>query len=231
MSSIRWSLAFFDQQVMLKVPVELVQKDSCRSSIHSILLYTCISGVHGGSEAIESEKQRRGLCCACPGGDWSFQGSGFFAERSCFNATEGATKFYEGTRSNNILVAFLTACFFPSKLLLYILLNSSYFGFFLQVWGCCVLQKHNLGSETSCLTAQEDEQYLMDNLEKYVPWIGAPGSKDPPRIAQIPPPFRSVPCRPIVLDTALNTHVFPPLQGRLKKKLEKKSSVFSFWRK
>lgn len=109
---LRWSLAFFDQQVMWKVPVELVQKDSCRSSIHSILLYTCISGVHGGSEAIESDKQRRGLCCACPGGDWSFQGSGFSAERSCFNATEGATKFYEGIRSNNILVAFLTAWFF-----------------------------------------------------------------------------------------------------------------------
>ena len=73
---------------------------------------------------------------------------------------------------------------------------------------------------------QEETQFLVDNLEKYEAFIGAPGSKEPPRIAQIPPPFQSVPCRPIVLDTALTTLEFPSLQGRLKKKIEKKNSVF-----
>jgi signal recognition particle subunit SRP68 len=67
---------------------------------------------------------------------------------------------------------------------------------------------------------------LVDYLETYEAFVGAAGSKEPARIAQIPPPFQSVPCRPIVLDTALTTLEFPSLRGRLKKKIEKKSSSF-----
>nr|XP_024397376.1 signal recognition particle subunit SRP68-like isoform X2 [Physcomitrium patens] len=72
-------------------------------------------------------------------------------------------------------------------------------------------------------------QFLVDNLEKFEAFVGASGSKDPPRIAQIPPPFQSVPCRPIVLDTALTTLEFPSLQGRLKKLEKKSSSFFGLW--
>jgi signal recognition particle subunit SRP68 len=76
---------------------------------------------------------------------------------------------------------------------------------------------------------QEDGQYLLDRLDIYEAAISTtPGSKEPPRIAQIPPPFQSVPCRPIFLDTALNTISFPSLEARLKKKPEKRS-FFSLW--
>ncbi|CAM6030711.1 unnamed protein product [Sphagnum balticum] len=72
-------------------------------------------------------------------------------------------------------------------------------------------------------------EYLLDRLDIYEAAISTtPGSKEPPRIAQIPPPFQSVPCRPIFLDTALNTISFPSLEARLKKKPEKRS-FFSLW--
>ena len=51
----------------------------------------------------------------------------------------------------------------------------------------------------------------------------APGSKDPPHITPIPPIFQAVPCRPIVLDTAINAIVFPSLEGRVKKEDKKKT--------
>jgi len=78
--------------------------------------------------------------------------------------------------------------------------------------------------------SSKETRYLVNNLEKFEAFVGAPGSKEPPKIAQIPPPFQSVPCRPILLDTALSTLQFPSLQGRLKKKIEKKgSSFFGLW--
>lgn len=76
------------------------------------------------------------------------------------------------------------------------------------------------------LLYQEETQYLVDNLEKFEAFVGTAGSKEAPKIARIPPPFQSVPCRPVLLDTALSTLQFPSLQGRLKKKIEKKSSFF-----
>ncbi|KAJ7549597.1 hypothetical protein O6H91_07G059500 [Diphasiastrum complanatum] len=76
---------------------------------------------------------------------------------------------------------------------------------------------------------KEDVKYLLDYLDKYEAAISVAGSKEPPRIVQVPPPFTTVPCRPIVLDTALNAIDFPSLEGRLKKEDKKKGFLGKWW--
>lgn len=71
--------------------------------------------------------------------------------------------------------------------------------------------------------------YLLERLDHYEPVVAPLGSKETPRIAQLPPPFQAVCCKPIVLDTAVNAIEFPSLEGRLKKE-NKKKSFFGFWR-
>lgn len=73
--------------------------------------------------------------------------------------------------------------------------------------------------------------YLIDFLDDYRSAVGPAGSKQPPRIAPTPPPFRAVACRPIVLDTALNAVAFPSLAGRAKKEAKKSAGIFNFWRR
>lgn len=74
-------------------------------------------------------------------------------------------------------------------------------------------------------------EYLSDKLDKYESAVGRAGSKEPPRIAKVPPPFQSVPCRPIVLDTALNSIEFPSLETRLKKEDKKKGFLSKWWQR
>jgi len=57
--------------------------------------------------------------------------------------------------------------------------------------------------------------------------VGAPESKDPPHIEKFPPSFQAVPCKPIVLDTAVNAIEFPSLENHLKR--EDKKSLFGRW--
>lgn len=71
---------------------------------------------------------------------------------------------------------------------------------------------------------------LLESLDEYVPAIGAANSKEAPRIAEIPPAFQAVPCRPIVLDTALNAITFPTLEHKVKKE-EKKSGLLGWFRR
>jgi len=60
---------------------------------------------------------------------------------------------------------------------------------------------------------QGEGPYLMQALDQFASALAPEGSKLPPRIAQLPPPLCAVPCRPIVLDTALNAITFPSLRG------------------
>ncbi|GJP50602.1 hypothetical protein CLOM_g9750 [Closterium sp. NIES-68] len=80
---------------------------------------------------------------------------------------------------------------------------------------------------------QVDAKYMTENLNEFVSAItldSTPGSKLVPHIARVPPPFQAVPCRPIVLDTALNAINFPDLEGRAKKEGKKGGGLFSsFW--
>eukprot|EP00250_Pteridium_aquilinum_P008462 c17965_g1_i2 orf=336-2180(+) len=71
--------------------------------------------------------------------------------------------------------------------------------------------------------------YLLDRINQYQPVVALAGSKEPPRIVQLPPAFKAVACKPIVLDTAVNIIVFPSLEAHLKKE-DKKTSFFGFWR-
>eukprot|EP00897_Mesotaenium_endlicherianum_P010031 jgi/Mesen1/9056/ME000057S08475 len=84
--------------------------------------------------------------------------------------------------------------------------------------------------------AGANPKYLLEFLGEYRSAVGPAGSKQPPLLAQNPPPFRAVPCRPIVLDTALNTLAFPSLEGRTKKKEAAKAAasgggIFGFFRR
>ncbi|GAQ90361.1 signal recognition particle subunit SRP68 [Klebsormidium nitens] len=76
----------------------------------------------------------------------------------------------------------------------------------------------------------ERKPTLLEALDEYVPAIGAANSKEAPRIAEIPPAFQAVPCRPIVLDTALNAITFPSLEHKVKKE-EKKSGLLGWFRR
>ena len=84
---------------------------------------------------------------------------------------------------------------------------------------------------TSRLAFQgEKKPTLLEALNEYVPAVGSPSSKEPPRIAEIPPAFQAVPCRPIVLDTALNAIAFPSLEHKVKKE-GKKSGLLGWFRR
>ncbi|KAG6545239.1 hypothetical protein Mapa_013351 [Marchantia paleacea] len=75
---------------------------------------------------------------------------------------------------------------------------------------------------------KEEAGYLLDKLEMYESVLGPAGTKEQPRIFQVLPSFRAVPCRPIVLDTALIAIEFPSLEGRLKKE-EKATGFLKKW--
>lgn len=71
------------------------------------------------------------------------------------------------------------------------------------------------------------EQYLYERLDVYDSAVGAPESKESPHIAKFPPSFQAVPCKPIVLDTAVNAIEFPSLENHLKR--DDKKSLFGRW--
>jgi len=71
------------------------------------------------------------------------------------------------------------------------------------------------------------EQYLYERLDVYESAVGAPESKESPHIEKFPPSFQAVPCKPIVLDTAVNAIEFPSLENHLKR--EDKKSLFGRW--
>ncbi|KAH9295427.1 hypothetical protein KI387_039015, partial [Taxus chinensis] len=70
-------------------------------------------------------------------------------------------------------------------------------------------------------------KYLLERLDSYESAVGTAESKETPHIEKFPPLFQSVPCKPIVLDTAINVIEFPSLEGRVKK--EEKKSLFGRW--
>lgn len=77
-----------------------------------------------------------------------------------------------------------------------------------------------LGIKDTTVDHSED-RYLLDFIHEYRSGL-APGVKaSAARILQIPPPFQAVPCRPIVLDTAVGTFDFPSLEGRVKQETKK----------
>eukprot|EP00244_Chara_vulgaris_P012339 TRINITY_DN6437_c2_g1_i2.p1 TRINITY_DN6437_c2_g1~~TRINITY_DN6437_c2_g1_i2.p1 ORF type:complete len:566 (-),score=137.77 TRINITY_DN6437_c2_g1_i2:58-1656(-) len=87
--------------------------------------------------------------------------------------------------------------------------------------------KENAAAAAAATTTKEGQQqdqtgvYLTDMLDRFQSAVGsaAVGRRDaPPRIAQIPPPFRPIPCEPIMLNTALSAIQFPSLDHRVKKK-------------
>ncbi|XP_024524518.1 signal recognition particle subunit SRP68 [Selaginella moellendorffii] len=77
---------------------------------------------------------------------------------------------------------------------------------------------------SSLSLAESKDNYLLSQLDKYKSALGSPGAA--PRISQVPPAFKAVPCRPIFLDTAINSIEFPSLEARLK---EKKKGLFGRW--
>ena len=77
---------------------------------------------------------------------------------------------------------------------------------------------------------QVDGPYLTESPSEFVSVLAPLGSKLPSRIARVPPPFQAVPCRPIVLDTALNAITFPSLDARVKREGKKSAGLFgAFW--
>eukprot|EP00245_Coleochaete_scutata_P009616 TRINITY_DN3203_c0_g1_i1.p1 TRINITY_DN3203_c0_g1~~TRINITY_DN3203_c0_g1_i1.p1 ORF type:complete len:229 (+),score=53.26 TRINITY_DN3203_c0_g1_i1:80-688(+) len=88
-------------------------------------------------------------------------------------------------------------------------------------------------SAISLKAAQVDKsepRFLLDSLEDYVSAVRPAGSKEAPRLAQLPPPFQAIPCRPMVIDTALDEITFPSLESRVKKEVKKGGLFSSFWR-
>lgn len=71
------------------------------------------------------------------------------------------------------------------------------------------------------------QQYLYERLDVYESAVGAPDSKESPHIEKFPPSFQAVPCKPIVLDTAVNAIEFPSLENHLKR--EDKKGLFGRW--
>lgn len=89
-----------------------------------------------------------------------------------------------------------------------------------------------LSKGVSAITLKDAEKkvstkYLLDILDSYQSAVGSAEAKETPHIVKFPPPFQAVPCKPIVLDTAINAIKFPSLEGRVKK--EEKKSIFGRW--
>ncbi|KAH7278375.1 hypothetical protein KP509_38G038400 [Ceratopteris richardii] len=77
--------------------------------------------------------------------------------------------------------------------------------------------------------SKKKASFLLERTDIYEAAVALLGSKNPPQIMQLPPAFQAVSCKPIVLDTAVNTIDFPSLDAHLKKE-EKKKSFFGLWR-
>ncbi|KAG8190077.1 hypothetical protein JTE90_023049 [Oedothorax gibbosus] len=84
-----------------------------------------------------------------------------------------------------------------------------------------------LGTDTSTQgDATKDKKLLMERLDQYL--------EDPslvsqhPRIAQFPPDFEPIPCKPLFFDLALNQIEFPPLDDRVEQK--KQGGITNFVR-
>lgn len=76
--------------------------------------------------------------------------------------------------------------------------------------------------DTCIESLQEGTTYLVDRIDEY--------NNSPLDIAPIPPPFRAIPCRPIVLDLAHSFMDFPPLANRTVKADVKPTGPLSwFW--
>jgi len=67
--------------------------------------------------------------------------------------------------------------------------------------------------------------WLMQNLDNYAAFAGKKG--EGVHLAQIPPPFQTLPAAPIVLDTAANEIQFPDLKPRMA--AEQKSGISRFF--
>jgi len=75
-----------------------------------------------------------------------------------------------------------------------------------------------LGNEDSSINSEsaKEKRRLMDRLDDYY--------EDPslvsqqPRIAQFPPDFKPIPCKPLFFDLALNQVEFPSLDDKIEQK-------------
>ena len=56
----------------------------------------------------------------------------------------------------------------------------------------------------------------MDSLDEYKSAAGVPNKPSTIQIVQLPPKLSTVACRPIVLDTAVNSFAFPSLEAKTK---------------
>lgn len=63
---------------------------------------------------------------------------------------------------------------------------------------------------------QEDSSSLVEFWDEFKSAAGVPGKPSTIRIAKIPPHLEAIPCRPIVLDTAVNSFEFPSLKAKVK---------------
>jgi hypothetical protein len=72
-------------------------------------------------------------------------------------------------------------------------------------------------------------QWLMDNLDAFTPFAGIKGQGV--HLAQMPPPFQTVPVSPIILDTAVQAIDFPSLEAYVapEKKKGIASRLFGGW--
>ncbi|GKV17420.1 hypothetical protein SLEP1_g27934 [Rubroshorea leprosula] len=73
------------------------------------------------------------------------------------------------------------------------------------------------------------EQYLLEKLDVYESAVGDSNARGAaPRIEAFPPPFKSIPRNPIIMDLAHDFIDFPSLENRMKK--DKKGFISRFWR-
>ncbi|GLT83857.1 hypothetical protein SLE2022_021250 [Rubroshorea leprosula] len=73
------------------------------------------------------------------------------------------------------------------------------------------------------------EKYILEKFDVYESAVGDSNTKGAaPRIEAFPPPFKSIPRSPIIMDLAHDFISFPSLDNRMKK--DKKGFISRFWR-
>lgn len=82
-------------------------------------------------------------------------------------------------------------------------------------------------SNMSLTEANKKDKFLLEKLDEYEPAVSESNTKVPPRIEAFPPPFKSIPRNPIVLDLAESMIDFPSLENRMK---QSRGFISRLWR-
>jgi len=77
------------------------------------------------------------------------------------------------------------------------------------------------------LTSFQQDKLLLEKLDEYEAAVSESNTKVPPRIEAFPPPFKSIPRNPIVLDLAESMIEFPSLESRMK---QSRGFISRLWR-